>query len=236
MSDFPGFPKEGVSFLRNLARNNDREWFQPRKAIFDTKVKAPMIALVEALNANLREFAPLHINEPSKAIYRIYRDTRFSSDKTPYKTHIAAIFPRKGREKHVSAGYYVAVSAKEVEVAGGLYMPGPAELIAWRGWLADNHQEFRKAAAGPVKLMGKLQGSSLQRTPKGFPADHPAADLLKMKQWLYYIDLDANLAATPKLLPEVIKRFRAMSPVIEMLNAALPKVSKAKQSAAMLLD
>src|SRR5579863_6977269 len=165
---FPGFPPEALKFLRGLERNNRREWFQPRKEIFETKVKAPMIDLVEAINAELPGFAPEHVNDPKKAIYRIYRDTRFSPDKTPYKTHIAAIFPRRGREKHASAGFYCGVSLEGIEVAGGIYMPGPQELLAIRTWLADRHAEFRKAAAGPRKLMGGLQGESLQRIPKGF--------------------------------------------------------------------
>src|SRR5258708_24091262 len=105
-----------------------------------------MIQLVEALNEELHGFAPGHINDPAKAIYRIYRDTRFSNDKTPYKTHIAAIFPRRGSQKHASAGYYVAVSPEGVEVAGGIYMPGPQELLALRTWLASHYAEFRKAA------------------------------------------------------------------------------------------
>ncbi|MBV8903100.1 MAG: TIGR02453 family protein, partial [Acidobacteriia bacterium] len=89
---FPGFPREGVEFLRALARNNRREWFQPRKQMFEEQVKQPMRALVETVNTALMGFAPELATEPEKAIYRIYRDTRFSKDKTPYKTHIAASF------------------------------------------------------------------------------------------------------------------------------------------------
>jgi uncharacterized protein (TIGR02453 family) len=218
---FRGFPPEALTFLRGLKRNNRREWFQPRKEIYDTRVKAPMIELVEALNFEMRTFAPGHVNDARKAIYRIYRDTRFSPDKTPYKTHIAAIFPRRGQEKHASAGLYCAVSLEGIEVAGGLYMPGPKELLAIRSWLAEHHSEFRKAAGGPRKLMGDLHGESLQRIPKGFDAAHAVADLLKMKQWLYYTTLDVSLATSPKLFGEIVKRFRVMMPVIDMLNAPL---------------
>ena len=220
---FRGFPPEALTFLRGLTRNNRREWFQARKHIYETKVKAPMAELVDALNVELRKFAPSHVNDPKKAVYRIYRDTRFSADKTPYKTHIAAIFPRRGHEKHVSAGLYCAVSLEGIEVAGGLYMPGPQELLAIRTWLADRHAEFRKAATGPRRLMGALQGESLQRIPKGFDAAHPAADLLKMKQWLYYTTLDAGLITSPRLFGEIVKRFRAMMPVVGMLNGPLKK-------------
>lgn len=218
---FTGFPKEGLAFLRSLKRNNRREWFQPRKHIFEAHVKAPMVELVEALNTQFTRIAPEHMNDPKRAIYRFYRDTRFSADKSPYKDHIAAIFPRRGHEKHVSAGFYFGVSRDGVEVAGGVYMPGPKELLAIRTWLAANHAKFRKAAQGPEKLMGKLQGSSLQRLPKGFPADHPAAVLLKMKQWYFHKTLDVGLASTPKLVPELTKLFRVMLPVVELLNTPL---------------
>jgi uncharacterized protein (TIGR02453 family) len=218
---FPGFPSEAVTFLRGLARNNRREWFQPRKEIFETKVKEPMTRLVESVNAELLKFAPDYINDPKKAIYRIYRDTRFSSDKTPYKTHIAAVFPRRGLDRQAGAGFYFHISLKGIGVAGGAYMPGPEELLAIRTWLAGHHAEFRQAARGPRKLMGELHGESLQRVPKGFDGAHPAADLIKMKQWLYWAELDPKLAASPKLLPEIVKRFRLMAPVVETLNTPL---------------
>ena len=220
-SAFAGFPPEGIAFLRAIKRNNRREWFQPRKHLFESHVKAPMVALVDALNANLVKFAADHISDPNRAIYRFYRDTRFSADKSPYKDHIAAIFPRRGYAKHVSAGFYIGVSHEGVEVAGGIYMPGPPELLAIRTWLGEHHTEFVKAARGPEKLMGKLHGTTLQRVPKGFPADHRAADLLKMKQWLYFTTLDAKVATSPKLVEEVTRRFRAMAPVLDLLNAAL---------------
>jgi len=218
---FPGFSPDALKFLRSLKRNNRREWFQPRKEIFETKLKAPMVELVEAINAELLDFAPEHITDPKKAVYRIYRDTRFSADKTPYKTHIAAIFPDRSLGKQSAAGFYFHLNEKSVGIAAGSYMPGPDELRAVRTWLAENHAAFRKASRGPEKLLGKLEGSSVTRIPKGFDASHPAEDLIRMKQWLYWVELDATLATTPRLLPELVKRFRAAAPVIAMLNAPL---------------
>jgi uncharacterized protein (TIGR02453 family) len=104
-SAFPGFPAEAMTFYRGLARNNTREWFQPRKPVYDEQVKAPMVELVTALNQAMMKFAPDYVTDPAKAIYRIYRDTRFSPDKTPYKTQIAASFARRGMEKHGAAGF-----------------------------------------------------------------------------------------------------------------------------------
>jgi uncharacterized protein (TIGR02453 family) len=223
------FPPETLTFLRGLARNNDREWFQPRKEIYETKIKAPMVEFIEAINAELMDFAPEHVNDPKKAFYRIYRDTRFSNDKTPYKTHIAAIFPRKDLQKHSSAGFYVQISPQGVGIAAGAYMPGPDELRAIRAWLAEHHEEFRKAARVPEKLLGKLTGASVTRMPKGFDPAHPAADLLKQKQWLYWQELDVKLATSPKLVKEVVKRFQVAAPVLAMLNAGVrPAASKSR--------
>src|SRR5712671_5949548 len=141
---FRGFPEAGMQFFRGLKRNNRREWFQPRKQTYDEQVKAPMVELVNAVTAEMMRFAPDYVADPAKAIYRIYRDTRFSKDKTPYKTHIAAIFPRRGLMKHGGAGLYFSVSAKEIEVAGGVYMPGPDALLAIRTHLAERHEEFTR--------------------------------------------------------------------------------------------
>lgn len=220
-SAFPGFPGEGIHFLRGLARNNKREWFQPRKQIYEEQVKQPMRALVEAVNAALMNFAPEFVTEPEKAIYRIYRDTRFSKDKTPYKTHIAASFHHRGSGGHSDAGFYFSISHKEVAIGGGVYMPQPAELLAIRNHLAERHEEFRRIlSARQVRdLFAELQGQQLSRVPKGFACDHPAADLLRFKQFILYKELPLDLATTPELYKEVLKRFGVMTPFLKFLTA-----------------
>ena len=220
---FAGFPKEGIKFFNELRKNNNREWFSANKQTFEDKVKAPMVELVNAVNAELATFAPNHVTEPGKAIYRIYRDTRFSADKTPYKDHIAANFPRRGLEKHACAGYYFSISSKELEVAGGVYMPGPEELLALRNYIVREHEELRRLTKETKlrSLVGELKGSQLSRPPKGFPCDHPATDLLKYKQLYFYVTLTAENSGTPKLLPDLIKRLRVMQPVVDFLNVPL---------------
>src|SRR4051812_46698269 len=130
---FPGFSKKMPTFFRALKKNNTREWFTPRKELFEADVRAPMIELVGLINEDLKKFALDNaVADPKRAIYRPYRDTRFSKDKTPYKTHIGASFPRRGLPKHAGAGFYFGVSHEHVEIAGGMYMPGPEELAAGR--------------------------------------------------------------------------------------------------------
>jgi uncharacterized protein (TIGR02453 family) len=224
-SGFGGFPEEAMTFWRGLERHNKREWFQPRKQIFDEKVKAPMVALVTALNERMMDFAPEYVTDADRAIYRIYRDTRFSADKTPYKTQIAASFARRGLARHGAAGYYFAISHKGVDVGGGMYMPSPETLLAVRTHMAARHAEFRRlATASAVKrLFGAFHGEQLTRVPKGFCAEDPAADLLRYKQFLLFAKLDAAIITTPKLLAELVKLFRALLPFIEFLNAPLEK-------------
>lgn len=221
---FQGFPKEGLAFLKGLEKNNNREWFQARKETFENSVKAPMEALVEAVNARMVKFAPQHVTEPKKAVYRIYRDTRFSKDKTPYKTHIAANFFRAGFEKHSHPGYYFSVSPKEIEIAAGCYMPDPDQTRHIREYLLEHHETLRGILANGTlkKLMGGLSGEPVTRTPKGMPVNHAADDLIRYKGWILYdTRMDPALAGSPKILDEVVKRFEAMTPFVEFLSRPL---------------
>ncbi len=220
-SAFSGFPPEAMQFFRGLARNNNRDWFLPRKNIFEEKVKQPMRDLVELVNDGMRRYAPDHVNEPDKAIYRFYRDTRFSKDKTPYKDHIAATFPRGGMARHEGAGYYFAISHKEVAIGGGVYMPMPETLRAIREHIAAHPDELRRLIhrAAAKKLYGGVQGEQLSRVPKGFPSDHPAADLLRYKQFLFYVTLPPEIAAGRGIAGTIAEHFRAIAGFVDFLNA-----------------
>jgi uncharacterized protein (TIGR02453 family) len=228
-SPFPGFPKEAITFLRALARNNHRGWFQPRKPVFDEQVKKPMVELCEAINGALKRFAPSYVSDPAKAVYRIYRDTRFSKDKTPYKTHIAASF----RHRFLvgdggGAGFYFQVSHKDVSIGGGIYMPSPETLLAIRNHVAEHHKELDTILKGRTlkRLLGDIQGDQLTRIPKGFACDHPAGDLLRRKQIYFFTELSPDVATTPELYKEVVTRFEAMTPFLEFLNAPLTAKSR----------
>jgi uncharacterized protein (TIGR02453 family) len=222
-STFSGFSKDFAAFFRGLARNNRRDWFLPRKPVFDEKVKEPMRQLVEALNVEIRRFAPLHVTDPDKSIYRIYRDTRFSKDKKPYKEHLAAHFPRQGMGRDGAAGYYLAVSHKALAIGGGVYMPTPEMLRTLRNHIAERPAEFRRLIGSKTlrKLFGEMHGGQLSRVPKGFAADHPAADLLRYKQYVFYVELPPALVTSPEMFGEVRKRFQALTPLVDFLNAPL---------------
>ncbi len=218
------FSKKALVFFRQLERNNHREWFQPRKASFEELIRNPMIELVTRVNDQLRKFAVDYVvSDPAKALYRIYRDTRFSKDKTPYKTHIAAHFQHRRLPKNRAAGFYFHVSHSEVVIAGGIYMPGPEELSAVREAIARRPAAFEKLVSQPalVKKIGSLAGESLARVPKNYSPDHPAADRLRMKQFYFDLTLDPSAALKPTFEKTVVDAFRLMSPAVEYFNAAI---------------
>jgi uncharacterized protein (TIGR02453 family) len=214
---------EGLAFLRALARNNDREWFTPRKAVFEAELKEPMLAIVRKVTEAMTEFAPAFVRPAEKCLFRIYRDTRFANDKRPYKTHVAAWWSHMGMEKTSGAGYYFQVDAKEVVIAAGAYMPEKEQLAAIRHWMLDHHAEFRGLlqSAAIRKSFAEFEGEALTRPPKGFPCDHPAMDLIKRKQWGLRTTLPAKVALEAKFAGTLIKHFKLLAPVVDALNTPL---------------
>src|SRR3990172_7699543 len=178
------FPQEGVAFLRQLKRNNNRDWFQAHRDGFARWVRAPMRELVLSLGEAFRRFAPEMVADPRVSLYRIYRDTRFSRDKSPYKTQVAAVFPVRGLPKNSGPGLYFHISPEEVLIGGGIYMPDPLLLRAVRERIAAFPREFLSIVEGKRfrKAFGELEGEQLQGMPKGFLADHEAAEYLRHKQ------------------------------------------------------
>jgi uncharacterized protein (TIGR02453 family) len=223
MATFTGFPPEALKFLRALKRNNNREWFLANKATYDQKVKAPMATLVLELGRRIEPLAPEFSFDPARAIFRIYRDVRFSKDKSPYKTHIAAVSRPRGLNMHGGSGLYFHVSPDEVEIAGGLYHPEPAVLLAVRRHIADRHRKLRAILESREfrRAFGELWGEKLTRTPKGFASDHPAADLLRYKDLVADSTHPAELAESRELLPTLVRLYRVMLPLVRFLNEPL---------------
>jgi uncharacterized protein (TIGR02453 family) len=227
----PWLRPEALSFLRNLARHNDREWFQPRKAQFEELLREPMLAIVRKITDAMLDFAPNHVRPAEKSLFRIYRDTRFSSDKRPYKTHVAAWWTHTGLDKTSGAGYYFHVSPKEVIVAAGSYMPEKEQLAAIRHWLLDHHAEFRKLLARPAikRAFEEFEGNALTRPPKGFPCEHLGMDLIRCRQWGLAATLPPESALDAKFPSTVIRYFKLAAPVVDALNAPIAASLKPKK-------
>jgi uncharacterized protein (TIGR02453 family) len=219
------FTPETMKFLRGLKRNNDREWFNARKDVYERALKEPMLALAEEITAAMESFAPEHVRPANKVVMRIYRDTRFSKNKLPYKTHLSAWWARQGMEKTSGGGFYLQVSPEEVLVAAGVYMPEREQLLAIRRWMSARHEEYR-AATGKLlrsKTLGftGIDAQPLTRMPKGFAADDPADELLRAQSWGIHATLPGEMALEGSLAAEVVKRFKAAAPVVTLLNGAI---------------
>ena len=219
------FPPAALAFLAELRKHNQRRWFQPRKHIYEESVKAPMIEAIHRVGEAFRRFAPEMVADPKISLYRIYRDTRFSPDKSPYKTHAAAVFPVRGLPKNSGPGLYFHISPEEVLIGGGMYMPEPAALRAVRARIAARPSEFIAIVESRRfrRAFGELEGERLKTMPKGYAADHPAAKYLRHKQFLFGKVFAASLATSPRFFPMLLNCFKEGMPLIRFLAKAAPR-------------
>ena len=224
----PRFTPKSLAFLRALKRHNDREWFKARREGYERHVRGPMVACIERLAEDFRTFAPDLIASERVSLYRIYRDTRFSADKTPLKTHIAAVFPWRGLAKHEGAGLYFHIAPDEVWAGGGMYMPQTSQLQLVREHIALHHRRLRAIVEKPSfrKKVAALEGEKLSRVPRGFPKDHPAAEYLKYRQFLAGREYPPSFATSPRFYPTLLALFREIAPLCAFLNEPLLSVPR----------
>jgi uncharacterized protein (TIGR02453 family) len=217
------FSPKTLAFLRALKRNNDREWFRARKDQWEEHVRAPMLALLTRLAGDFRSFGPEFICDPKVSLLRIYRDTRFSANKAPLKTHVPARFPVRGLARHEGAGLYIEVAPEWVWIGGGLYMPSSAALVGIREHIASTHPRLHRIVTAPTfrKIFGELTGDRLTRVPRGYRSDHPAASYLQFKQFVAGRELEAAFATSTSFYPEVVRTFKAAVPLVRFLNTPL---------------
>jgi uncharacterized protein (TIGR02453 family) len=217
------FTAKTLSFLRALKRNNDREWFRARKGDYERHVRAPMLELIARLAVDLKPFAPELVADPKRSMYRIYRDTRFSEDKTPLKTNAAAVFPPRGLPRHEGAGFYVEIAPGWVWMGGGLYMPPPESLRAIRERIAGSHPKLHRLVTGREfrTVLGDLHGEQLARVPRGYLKDHPAGEYLRFKQFLGFREFEPAFATSDRFYPELLRTFKALTPLVRFLNTAV---------------
>jgi uncharacterized protein (TIGR02453 family) len=222
------FTPKTLAFLRALKRNNDREWFRARKPDYEAHVRLPMVAVIDQLAAEFARFAPEMIAEPRVSLYRIYRDTRFSEDKTPLKTHAAAHFPSRRLPKGEGAGLYFEIAPAWVWIGGGFYMPSTTALLAIREQIAAEPGRLPRIlrAAAFTRTFGELQGERLTRVPRGFRSDHPAAEQLRYKQFIAGREYPAEFARSPGFVAELVRVFQAAMPLVRFLNAPLGGANK----------
>ena len=219
----PRFTRETLSFLRRLKRNNHREWFGAHRDEYERHVRQPMIAVIDRLAVDMRAIAPELLVSPKHSMYRIYRDVRFSENKQPYKTNVAASFRPRNLPKGEGAGMYFHLSPEGVWVGGGMYAPQTPQLHLVREHIAANSRRFRAilSAASFRRTLGALGGERLQRVPRGFAKDHEAAEYLMHRQFLAGREFPAAFATSPKFYGGLLAVFRDLAPLIRFLNEPL---------------
>jgi uncharacterized protein (TIGR02453 family) len=217
------FTRKTLAFLRALKRNNDRDWFRARKPDYEQHVREPMVALLDQLARDLPAFAPDLVSDPRVSLFRIYRDTRFSGDKRPLKTHIAAHFPSRKFPKGEGAGMYVEIAPQWVWMGGGIYRPSSHELQAIRAAIAEDHRKFRRIVTAPAfrATVGELAGEQLTRVPRGYLKDHPAANYLRHRQFIGGREYPAESAIGTRFYPQLLSVFRGLAPIVSFLNTAI---------------
>lgn len=223
---FDGFPADTIRFLTELAKNNNRPWFLANKARYERSVRAPALAFIEAMAPRLERISP-HIYADASpvggSLMRIYRDTRFSNDKAPYKTNIGIQFRHERGEDAHAPVLYLHIEPKGCFLACGIWRPDGETLTRIRTRIASEPDEWKKARNNRafVKAWGSVTGDRLTRPPRGFDPDLPCAEDLKLKDFLGVVDLSRSQIASAKLLDHVVQAFAAGSSLMTFLCKAL---------------
>lgn len=211
--------QEFLTFLKELAANNDRDWFNQHKKRYEEHVKKPFENFVGALIAEMQKLDPNVLITPKDAIFRIHRDTRFSKDKSPYKTHVSAIVSRVGRKDRSSPGMYVQISAEDVSVYSGAYEPDKNELQNIREAIASNPGEFEKLINDKnfKAKFGEIRGEKNKRLPKELEAAAAKQPLIANKQFYYFAKFDPEIALKPDLPKILMDCYKAGQPLGDFL-------------------
>jgi uncharacterized protein (TIGR02453 family) len=236
----PGyFGPELFGFLRKLKRNNNREWFMAHKAEFEECVRDPFLRFIADVGPHLRRINPLIVADPHPtrgSLFRIYRDTRFSADKTPYKTHASAHFSGvtagvrrtpsaaqgnaraavRLREQIHLPGYYLHFQPGSCFLAGGLWRPEQPVVTQVRQRIVDHPERWKQARRGLT-----LEGDALSRPPRGFAADHPLVEDLKRKDFIASIEFSEAQVCGDRLMNDFTAAARRLAPLLSFLTAAV---------------
>ena len=232
------FTKRSLTFFRQLARNNEKGWFEAHRNEYENEVRAPMRELIEELDVRFARFAPEIGGDPKRSMFRINRDIRFSKDKSPYKTHAAAWFHHRNAARSVgseadagSAGYYFHLEPGGRSMLGaGLWMPPRPQLNKLREAIAENPRAFDRVIRSlPTRFGGLDDESALKRMPRGYAEDHPAAKWLKYQSFTTGHTLTDAQVTSKSLADLLAKEFAAVLPLVRWLNDTLGFKSAARR-------
>ena len=216
-----------INFLDELKSNNDKEWFQKHKALYD-EARGEFEQFIGILIPVIRDIDPdVDAMHPKECMFRIFRDVRFSKDKSPYKTNFGA-FIAKGGRKSPYAGYYIHVEPGQSFVGGGAYMPESQYLKAIRTEIYDNVDEYKTIICGTgfKKYFGGIFGEKLKTAPKGFPKDFPDIDLLKNKHYAVACKVDDDYWFSDNLIDDLAEVFKVLFVFNKFINNVISRVVK----------
>jgi uncharacterized protein (TIGR02453 family) len=225
------FTDELFGFLKQLRRHNKREWFQANKSRYEEVVRNPCLRFIADVAAPLQRVSPWLVADPHPtrgSLFRIYRDTRFSADKRPYKTHVGMSFPHRGTKQKVHLpGFYLHLEPRGCFAAAGCWHPDNPTLIQIRSAIVARPEAWKKA----VRNL-ELEGDSLSRPPRGYPCDHPLVEDLKRKDFLASVELSEEQVCGPNFMAEFLAACRKLSPLVGFLSHALGLPYQAETKAA----
>lgn len=229
--EFTGFRPAALTFLRALRRHNDRTWFEAHRATYEEEVRAPLAALVEEVDVRLATAAPEIVGDPKRSLFRIHRDVRFSSDKSPYKTHAACWFYHgdAGRgvgsatTAHGGAGFYFHMEPGRASLGGGIWMPPRPTLARIRERIDEEPASLARVLRLPAlrRYGGLAEEAMLTRMPRGYDVDHPAATLLRHQSFTVGRDLAERELFSPALPDLLARDYARILPLVRWLNGAL---------------
>jgi uncharacterized protein (TIGR02453 family) len=212
--------RETFTFLNKLKSNNNRPWFEKNRTLYE-KARAEYLAFTTSLVEGIRKIESIPEKEPSKYMHRIYRDIRFSKDKTPYKSHFSSIVER-GPENHKCPVYFHIQPGKSM-MGGGVWDPSSETLKKIRQEIDYNSAGLKKIINTKdfIKYFGKISGDKLSRPPKGYEADNPSIEFLKFRQLYVERSFDDDLVLSKQLIPELLKSYKAALPFLTFFDVAM---------------
>lgn len=223
---FPGLPEDLFLFLQALSENNNRDWFNEHKDRYYTAVVDPVCDFVEAMRPRLQAISPRYVADSRPyggSMFRIYRDTRYSKDKRPYKENVGCQFRHEaGRDAH-APGFYVHIANDGIFFGGGVWLPPNAVLGRIRDAIVENPEQWKKITHNRafVQRFGGVQGDGLKRPPRGYDAAHPHIEDLKRKTFFAMQSGTRELATSPDFINEVTRAFKAAGPLLAFLSGAI---------------
>jgi uncharacterized protein (TIGR02453 family) len=216
--------QEVLNFLSELKGNNNKEWFDQNRDRYQ-ECRKKLLFLTEMIIHEVGKFDhEIGVQDPKNCVFRIFRDVRFSNDKTPYKTNMGSFIAKNGR-KSISAGYYLHIEPGASFVGGGSYCPPADALKAFRTEIFDQPEEFKQLIFNESfrKVYPELYDDKLKTAPKGFPKDFPDIDLLKYKSFAFGSAIDDSVVTSEAYIEIILNSMKQLYPVNRFLNAALDK-------------